>query len=110
MKFQVVSKINTKKINDRLGGQLEKNMDKMKQTMLNDSNRYIRVDTGKMKASGFIDKDGIGWSEKYTPFAYYETNSKVNRTVNPNATSRWFEHARSIHGEEWNKISKEGLK
>ena len=71
--------------------------------ILNDSNLYVREDTGALKrsiSSGSNLAQGIiGWDTPYAKRVYYLGTPSTDR--NPNASLMWVQVARARHGKEW---------
>lgn len=74
------------------------------------SNEFIPKDTGVLESSVFADSDfakgKIIWSPFYAAFVYYNTvrNMKMNKGKNPNASTLWFEVARTRYLNDWVKL------
>ncbi len=79
---------------------MDKGLEELHRDMLNDSNIYIKVVSGKMRDSGYYNKDGFGWGAPYAGIQYNNDNvSKHN--INPKATGHWFEKAKSVYLKKW---------
>lgn len=100
--------INTGEIKSRILGKLDSAKLKMNKQVLEDSNKFVRMQTGKLKDSGYYDEDGVGYSTAYAEYAYAD-GTKVSTDVNPEASSRWVDVAKEKYINDWVKILKEGL-
>lgn len=71
--------------------------------ILNDSNQYVRVDTGELRRSSVrgsnLPMGIIGWDTPYAKRVYYLGTPSTDR--NPNASLMWVQVARARHGKEW---------
>ena len=76
---------------------------KVANQILNDSNLYVREDTGELKRSSVrgsnLPEGVIGWDTPYALRVYYTGTPSTDR--NPNASLMWVEVARNRHGEDW---------
>lgn len=73
------------------------------QQILNDSNIFVREDTGELRRSSVRGSDlprgVIGWDEPYAMKVYFTGHPSTDR--NPNASLQWVEVARSRYGADW---------
>ena len=72
--------------------------------ILNDCNQYCKEDTGTLIASSLVHsrpQDGkLVWQTPYARRQYWAIRTAY-KTVNPNATWRWCEHAKQRHLQQW---------
>lgn len=82
------------------------------QQILNDSNIFVREDTGELRRSSVRGSDLprgiIGWDEPYAKRVYFTGRPSTDR--NPNASLQWVEVARSRYGADWVKLVLRKLK
>lgn len=74
-----------------------------------DSNKFCKEDTGltksTMRTSSNFEAGEVSWTTPYANEAYYDP--RVRSVKNPNATSRWFETAKSQRMDSWiNKVER----
>lgn len=77
---------------------------RLAQRVLADSNIFIPVDTGALRASGYVDNEcSIIWPKEYAEKVFYATENglRIHTDKNPNAIERWFEVANSLKYGEW---------
>lgn len=76
-----------------------------------DSNKFCKVDTGatqaSMQAGSNFEGGEVSWTTPYAVYAYYQPSALHQR--NPNATSRWFETAKSQRLGDWTKLVRDSL-
>jgi len=72
--------------------------------ILKDSNKYIPVDSSKLRDSGKVEKKNVIWDTPYALKQYYEIPEKTS-VNNTNATWRWYETAKAKHGGDWLKLA-----
>lgn len=74
--------------------------------ILNDCNKYCKVDTGALIMSSFIHSDLknglLVWQTPYAARQYYEIPTAYT-DVNSNASWRWCEVAKQRHGDTWGR-------
>lgn len=82
------------------------------QQILNDSNIFVREDTGELRRSSVRGSDLprgiIGWDEPYAKRVYFTGRPSTDR--NPNASLQWVEVARSRYGADWVELVLRKLK
>lgn len=104
MEIKVKLEFDVDKIKKQKQEILDKTQDFLDQRVLNDSNYFIPMQEGLLKNSGHVVKRGqIEWSAEYAHKQYYELPKK-NKEVNPNASMKWFEQAKSRKMQEWERI------
>ena len=77
---------------------------RLAQRVLADSNIFIPVDTGALRASGYVDtENSVVWPKEYAARVFYatENNLRIHTDKNPNAIERWFEVAYNLKYGEW---------
>lgn len=74
--------------------------------ILTDCNQYCKEDTGMLIASSLThsrpQEGKLIWQTPYARRQYWAIRTAY-RTVNPNATWRWCEHAKNRHLAQWNQ-------
>ena len=82
------------------------------QQILNDSNIFVREDTGELRRSSVRGSDLprgiIGWDEPYAKRVYFTGRPSTDR--NPNASLQWVEVARSRYWADWVELVLRKLK
>lgn len=87
----------------------------VKEQVLNDCNRYCKVDTGATRDSAKAEIEDMGltiwWLTDYAEYAWFtgkpnrgNSNNRKFGTAdsgNPNAQLQWGEYAGRKHGREW---------
>ena len=83
---------------------------KLDAQVLKDSNFFCPLDTGSLQKSGILHTVlGSGlliWGAPYAKAQYYGLPNKSHEH-NPNATTKWFEVAKSRNKENWEKLVNE---
>lgn len=77
---------------------------RLAQRVLADSNIFIPVDTGALRASGYVDSEyTVIWPKEYAERVFYATENglRIHTEKNPNAIERWFEVAYNLKYPEW---------
>lgn len=81
-------------------------------TILDDCNKYCKEETGALIASSEKATDfktgKIAWDTPYAHRQYWLVTA--HKTVNPNATWRWADVAKSKHLQKWTRAAQEGFK
>jgi len=95
----------------KANGTIEKCQKRLDSQVLKDSNYYIPMDTGTLKKSSIlhtvIGSGLLVWQTPYAKKLYYNENIKISEQVNPNASRKWFEVAKSKNKELWSKLVNE---
>lgn len=102
--MDVVAKFDRESVLAHLKTPLEVAHKRLAQRVLADSNIFIPVDTGALRASGYIDtENSIIWPKEYAARVFYasENNLTIHTDKNPNAIERWFEVAYNLKYMEW---------
>lgn len=77
--------------------------------ILNDCNQYCKEDTGMLIASSYIhsrlNEGLLIWQTPYARRQYYAIPTAY-KDVNPNASWKWCEVAKSRHKAEWGRKAK----
>lgn len=80
--------------------------------VLNDSNRYCRMQSGRLMASSYIasqlQQGLLVWNTPYAAKVYFTGNPR--RNVNPFASLMWFEQAKGERGNQWNEFADRRMK
>lgn len=76
-------------------------MPKLADTIMEDCNTYVRMQSGELADSIAKEQNGkrITWSTAYAKRVYYTGTPRTN--VNPNASLQWCEKAKREHKGEW---------
>ena len=76
-----------------------------------DSNKFCKEDTRQthdsMKTSSNFEAGEVSWTTSYANEAYYDPRARKQK--NPNATSKWFETAKSQRLENWTTLVRRSL-
>ena len=72
-------------------------------SLLTDSNRFIPMDTGVLKASGRLENENkqVSWNTPYAHRVYNLAETSIKTQKNPNAKPKWFEWAKSLNIKNW---------
>lgn len=101
----VTIKFNKERTALKITNSFNTKMGMLSSEILNDCNQYAKEDTGMLIASSFIHSDldngRLVWQTPYARRQYWEIRTAY-QTVNPNATWRWCEVAKSKHMRQWN--------
>lgn len=97
--------LNRQQILDRIDRGTQGSQLALDTQILKDSNFFIPEDTSNAKDSGIrMTVPGTGkviWDTPYIRRIYYGTDMNFSKDKNPNATSLWFEHAKSRYKSDW---------
>lgn len=79
---------------------------RLSSAVLSDSNRFIPMDTGMLKASGRIENNNkqVSWNTPYAHRVYNLGENSIKTQKNPNAKPKWFEWAKSLNIKGWTDI------
>lgn len=79
---------------------------RLSSAVLSDSNRFIPMDTGVLKASGRIENQNkqVSWNTPYAHRVYNLAESSIKTQKNPNAKPKWFEWAKGLNMKGWMEI------
>lgn len=86
-----------------------------KNQMLDDANRYIKVDTRNMMLSGRAELEGMDtvsliWDTEYAEYAYDRGKpNKQNPWTGARASLRWAEVAEGVYRNDWIRMIMKGL-
>lgn len=98
--------INIPKLQDQIKRTIDTNMGILANEILNDINQYCKEDTGMLIASSFVhsklNEGHLVWQTPYARRQYYEIKTAY-KDVNPNASWKWCEVAKSKHKQEWER-------
>lgn len=99
-------KIDIPRLQAELKTSVTKNLGILASEILNDCNQYCKEDTGMLIASSYIhsqlDLGRLIWQTPYARRQYYEIKTAY-KDVNPNASWKWCEVAKSKHKSEWER-------
>lgn len=108
--FDVHVHIDDQKLRNKRDNSHDAAQAQLDQDVLKDSNYFIPFDTGHLRDSSLIHtRIGSGkivWKTKYAKYQYYGVDFNFSHDVNPNASSLWFERAKSLHKKDWLKDMK----
>ena len=79
---------------------------RLSSAVLTDSNRFIPMDTGMLKASGRLENDNkqVAWNTPYAHRVYNLAETSIKTQKNPNAKPKWFEWAKALNIKGWIEI------
>jgi hypothetical protein len=87
---------------------------KMMSIVIRDSDPFVPFDTGTLSKTPMAASDKADGQIVYdTPYAkrmYYGDGYNFSPDSHPQATSRWFEHAKSEHMTEWERDARKLMK
>ena len=102
--------INANTIKVKIDNTWQSGLEMLSAEVLKDCNRYCKEDTGALIISSYIHsrlKEGkLIWQTPYAARQYYEIRTAY-KDVNSNASWRWCEVAKKLHGADWAKIAQE---
>lgn len=76
---------------------------KMKKSMLADTTKYVPKDTGYLRSTGHVDKDGIVWDADYARKVYY---MPIDHRI---GFRLWFDVSQSVNMKKWEQIFQDEL-
>lgn len=79
--------------------------------VLSDSNRFIPMDTGVLKASGRLENENkqVAWNTPYAHRVYNLAENNIRQQKNPNAKPKWFEWAKSLNIKNWIELARKTI-
>ena len=85
---------------------------RLSSAVLTDSNRFIPMDTGVLKASGRLENNNkqVAWNTPYAHRVYNLAESSIKTQKNPNAKPKWFEWAKALNIKGWIAIVQKTIK
>lgn len=85
---------------------------RLSSAVLSDSNRFIPMDTGVLKASGRLENQNkqVSWNTPYAHRVYNLAESSIKKQKNPNAKPKWFEWAKALNIKGWIDIVQKTIK
>ena len=96
--------IDKMKIVHKVNEAWKKGLSMLTEEILNDTNDFVKFDTGALMASSYIHTDfkhgKLIWQTPYARRQYWEIKTAVT-DINPRATWRWFEAAKRTHSAKW---------
>ena len=96
--------VNENTIQVKIDNIWESGLEMLSSQILRDCNKYCKEDTGMLIMSSYIHSDlkhgKLVWQTPYAARQYYEIRSAY-KDVNQDATWRWCEVAKQLHGEVW---------
>lgn len=103
--------VNQAKYKSLLENATEAGLDAMAEQSLADSNEYVKVDQGTLRASGKVERKGTEISLSYnTPYAKRQYfTGRPSADVNGQASIMWMHKAQRVHGADWLKILKKAF-
>ena len=97
---------NTTAIMAEINGQKQKANFAVGVQVLTDSNIYCKRDTKALMLSAIVNSSAdlttVQWTEPYASRQYYLPAAR--KDINPNATFKWFETAKSMYLTDWVRI------
>ena len=98
--------ISERSIKVKIDNLWENGLAKLSAIILKDCNRYCKEDTGMLIMSSYIHSDlnngKLVWRTPYAARQYYEIPTAYT-DVNENASWRWCELAKQLHGDDWGR-------
>lgn len=98
----------------RISVAIHKAQMKLDQQVITDSNYYVPKKTHTLEASATINTViGSGlvvWKTDYAHRQYYGVGFDHSKQLNPNATAKWFEAAKTRKMEQWRKLVDDTIK
>ena len=98
--------IDENSINAKIDNTWESGLEMLSSQILRDCNLYCKEDTGMLIMSSLIHSDlkhgKLVWNTPYAARQYYEIRTAYT-DVNSNATWRWVEVAKKLHGADWGR-------
>ena len=95
----------------RIGKAWAKATPGLAQEILDDCNKYCKEETGALiessKTASDLENGKIAWDTPYAHRQYWLVTA--HKTVNPNASWRWADVAKSKHLEKWTKTAQKGF-
>lgn len=104
-------KINIQKhaVEARVMGAFKDSLPQLTEEIKNDCNQFCKFDSGELASSADRhskpDQGKIIWQTAYARRQYWEIRTAF-KTVNPNATWRWCEHAKQRYLAKWAQQAK----
>ena len=85
---------------------------RLSSAVLTDSNRFVPMDAGVLKASGRIENQNkqVSWNTPYAHRVYNLGETSIKTQKNPNAKPKWFEWAKSLNIKGWTEIVQKTMK
>lgn len=98
----------------RIGTAVHRAQMVLDQQVMTDSNYYVPIKTHTLEASSAINTViGSGlvvWKTPYARRQYYGIGFDHSKQLNPNATARWFEAAKSRRLAQWTRLVNDAVK
>ena len=105
----VTIRFNGDNVAARITGAWDKGLAILTEEIMNDSNQYVKVDKHTLENSALIHsvpKEGkIIWQTPYARRQYWEIQT-AKKDINPNASWKWCEVAKTKHKKQWAKQAK----
>lgn len=85
---------------------------RLSSAVLTDSNRFIPMDTGVLKASGRLENQNkqVAWNTPYAHRVYNLGEQNIRKQKNPNAKPKWFEWAKALNIKGWIEVVEKTIK
>ncbi|SES18177.1 minor capsid protein [Streptococcus gallolyticus] len=81
--------------------------------ILLDSNNYVPMKDGSLRASGHVESSGeaVSWNTVYARAQYYGTNGIVvfRHYTTPGTGKQWFETAKKGKADTWKRVAAKGM-
>lgn len=102
----ITIELDVKRISRKVERAWEKGLAQLSEEILNDCNQYCKEKTGALIASSLTASDTkngeLVWDTPYAARQYYEIET-AHTDVNPNASWKWCDVAKTNHLEKWNR-------
>ena len=99
-------KVDIPKVQAKIQATINSGMGLLANEILNDCNQYCKEQTGTLIASSYLhsklNEGLLIWKTPYARRQYYEIQTAY-KDMNPNASWKWCEVAKSRHGKEWGR-------
>lgn len=98
--------VSAENISRKIDRTFKDGMSKLSTVVLQDCNKYCKEDTGMLVISSYthskLDEGKLIWQTPYAARQYYEIRT-AHKDVNPLASWRWCEVAKTNHLDRWNE-------
>ena len=98
--------IDESKIQVKMDNIWKNGLEMLSSEILRDCNKYCKEDTGMLIMSSYIHSDlkngRLVWNTPYAARQYYAIQTAY-KDVNAQASWRWCELAKQLHGEQWGR-------
>ena len=92
----------------RLHGRIDRVQKVLDAQVMKDSNYYAPMQEGFLRDSVLSSVIGSGllvWAIEYAKKMYHFPEARIRKEVNPNASTKWFERAKSTKAKAWEALA-----